>query len=57
VRKADDVTSICEPIIYKMWDPQLLTTLWASTVCYRDNLLYIFVYSDSHCIAGFYVEC
>jgi hypothetical protein len=21
VRKADDLTAICEPIIYNMWDP------------------------------------
>jgi hypothetical protein len=37
-RKADNLTSICEPTVYKMWEPRRLTTLWASTACYRDNL-------------------
>jgi hypothetical protein len=36
-RKADNLTAICEPIVYKMWEPQRLTTLRASTTCYRDN--------------------
>jgi hypothetical protein len=35
-RKAD-LTAICEQIVYKMWEPQRLTTLWASTACYRDS--------------------
>jgi hypothetical protein len=29
--KADSLTAICEPIVQKMWEPQRLTTLWAST--------------------------
>jgi hypothetical protein len=33
--KADNLTAICEPIVSKMWDPRLLTTLWAPTACYR----------------------
>jgi hypothetical protein len=36
-RKAD-LTAICEPIVYKMWEPRRLTTLWASTACYRDSV-------------------
>jgi hypothetical protein len=32
--KADNLTAIYEPIVYKMWEPQHLTTLWASTACY-----------------------
>jgi hypothetical protein len=36
-RKADNLTTICEPIVWKMWEPQHLTTLWASTACYRDT--------------------
>jgi hypothetical protein len=31
--KADNVTVICEPIVYKMWEPRHLKTLWASTAC------------------------
>jgi hypothetical protein len=29
----DNLTFICEPIFYTMWEPRRLTTLWASTVC------------------------
>jgi hypothetical protein len=36
-RKADNLTAICEPIVYKMWEPQHLTTLWVSTARYRDT--------------------
>jgi hypothetical protein len=35
--KADNVTAICEPTVYKMWEPRRLTTLWASMACYRDS--------------------
>jgi hypothetical protein len=37
VRKADNLTAICEPTVWKMWEPRRLTTLWASTACYRDS--------------------
>jgi hypothetical protein len=36
-RKADNLTDICEPIIQKMREPRYLTTLWASTICYRGS--------------------
>jgi hypothetical protein len=26
-RKTDNLSAICEPIVYAMWDPQHLTTL------------------------------
>jgi hypothetical protein len=39
-RKADNLTAICEPIVYKMWDPEHLTTLWASTARYRDTFTF-----------------
>jgi hypothetical protein len=35
--KADNLTAISEPTVYKMWEPQYLTTLWASMACYRDS--------------------
>jgi hypothetical protein len=38
VRKSDNLTTICEPIFWKMWEPRHLTTLWASTACYKDSL-------------------
>jgi hypothetical protein len=34
---ANNLTSICEPIVWKMWEPLSLTTLWASIVCNKDN--------------------
>jgi hypothetical protein len=40
VLKADNVTAIYEPIVWKMWKPQHLTTLWASTACYRDTFTF-----------------
>jgi hypothetical protein len=39
-RKADNLTAFCEPIVYKMWEPRRLTTLWASTACYRDSFTF-----------------
>jgi hypothetical protein len=36
-RKADNLTSICEPIVQKMWEPRRLSTLWVPTACYRDS--------------------
>jgi hypothetical protein len=38
VQKADNLTTICELNVYKMWEPQRLRTLWASMACYRDSL-------------------
>jgi hypothetical protein len=40
-RKADNLTAISEPIVKVMWEPQRLTTLWASTACYRDSFTYL----------------
>jgi hypothetical protein len=37
---ADNLTDICERIGYKMWEPRRLTTLWASTACYRDSFTF-----------------
>jgi hypothetical protein len=38
--KADNLTAICESSVSKMWEPRRLTTLWASTACYRDNFTF-----------------
>jgi hypothetical protein len=43
-RKADNLTAICEPIVYKMWEPRRLTTLWASMACYRDSFTITFTH-------------
>jgi hypothetical protein len=36
VRKADNLTAICEPIVYKTWEPRRLTTLWNFKACYTN---------------------
>jgi hypothetical protein len=41
-RKADNLTAICEPIVYKMWEPRRLTILWAFTACYRDTFTFYY---------------
>jgi hypothetical protein len=35
--KSDNITDFCEPIVWKMWELQHLTTLWASTSCYTNK--------------------
>jgi hypothetical protein len=40
-RGTDNLTAICEPIVYKMWEPRRLITLWASTACYRDSFTFL----------------
>jgi hypothetical protein len=42
VRKAGNLTAICEPSVQKMWEPRRLTTLWAFTVCYRVTFTFTF---------------
>jgi hypothetical protein len=39
-RKTDNLTAICEPIIYKMWEPQHLTNPWVSSARYRDTFTF-----------------
>jgi hypothetical protein len=36
-RKAENLTAICKPTVYKTWEPLRLTILLASTACYRDS--------------------
>jgi hypothetical protein len=38
--KADNLTAICKPSVYKMWEPRSLITLWAFTACYGDSLTF-----------------
>jgi hypothetical protein len=56
VRKADNFTAICEPIVYKMWEPLRLTTLWAFTACYRDSFA-VFYPSFLRPISSFVPVC
>jgi hypothetical protein len=48
-RKADNITTICEPIVKKMWDPRRLATLWSSTACYVDSFIFLH-YIERTCI-------
>jgi hypothetical protein len=38
--EADNLTTICEPIVEKMWEPLCLTALWTSTACYKDSFTF-----------------
>jgi hypothetical protein len=40
-----NLTAIFEPIVYKMWDPQRLTTLWAFTAWYRDSFTFLLYFN------------
>jgi hypothetical protein len=42
--KADNLTALCEPIFWKMWEPQHLTVLWAFTACYSDSFTFYLFY-------------
>jgi hypothetical protein len=44
-RKADNLTAICEPIVYKIWDSRRLKTLWTSTAYYRDSSAFFYIQS------------
>jgi hypothetical protein len=39
-READNLTVIYGPIVYKMWEPRRLTTLWDFTACYKDSFIF-----------------
>jgi hypothetical protein len=41
-RRADNLTAVCEPNVCKLWEPQPLTTLRASTACTGIALPYTF---------------
>jgi hypothetical protein len=45
--KADNLTVICEPIIYKMWAPRRLTTRWVFMAFYRKRFLFFAVLVSS----------
>jgi hypothetical protein len=46
--KADNLTAICEPAVWTMWEPQCITFRWASMACYRDSFtFYLFILCDN----------
>jgi hypothetical protein len=51
-RKADNITAMCEQIVYKMWQPRRLTTLSASTAYYRDNFIFYLLPLSEKCSHG-----
>jgi hypothetical protein len=55
--KADNLTAIYEPFVYKKWEPRCLTTLWASTACYRDSYIVIvlkIVWNSLECLESLF---
>jgi hypothetical protein len=42
-RKADNLIAICEPIVYKTWEPRCLTILRAFTAYYRDSFTFLLI--------------
>jgi hypothetical protein len=49
-RKADELTTVCEPIVQKIWESRHLTTLWAFTACYRASLHVQFLLITNVCL-------
>jgi hypothetical protein len=46
-RKADSLTAICDPIVWKMWEPRRITIIWASMACYWDRFtLFYYIFTD-----------
>jgi hypothetical protein len=48
-RGADNLTAVCEPIVYRMWEPRRFTTLWVFMACYRDSFTFTLPYSPVLC--------
>jgi hypothetical protein len=50
--KADNLTAICEPIVYRMWESRHFTTLWAFTACYRSSFTnkVVLIVQESSCV-------
>jgi hypothetical protein len=43
VREPDNLTAICKPTVYKIWEPKYLSTLYALTICYWDSFTFLYV--------------
>jgi hypothetical protein len=50
---ADNLTAICEPIVYKIWEPWRLKILWSATACYRESFTFLPIVRDK--LFGFYL--
>jgi hypothetical protein len=42
--KSKAILLTCRGGMEKMWEPRRLTTLWASTACYRDKFTFYLLY-------------
>jgi hypothetical protein len=42
--KADNLTAIYEPIVWKMWEPRRLSAQWASMACYINSFTFLVLY-------------
>jgi hypothetical protein len=42
VRRADNLTTICEPVLWTVWDPQHLMTQYAPMASYGDSLTFCY---------------
>jgi hypothetical protein len=40
VRRAENLTAVCEPTVWNIWETQHLTNLQASTSCYADSFTF-----------------
>jgi hypothetical protein len=40
-RKAHNPTALSQTIVWKMWGPRRLTTLWVSTAYYRESFTFL----------------
>jgi hypothetical protein len=45
-RPVSKVDNLIATFDQKMWEPRSLTTLWASTACYRDSFTFLFAYAS-----------
>jgi hypothetical protein len=49
-RKNNKLAANYDPIVWKMWEPRRLTTLWASTACYKIALPFMHKFVSSNVI-------
>jgi hypothetical protein len=51
-RNADNLTAICEPIVWKMSEPRRLTNLWGFTAYYIDRFTILLPYNSVYKFPG-----
>jgi hypothetical protein len=43
-RKVDKLAALYKPIVWTMWDPRHLASLYASRACYEDSCTYFIIF-------------